>query len=65
MVSINRYQTIDDIPASRGKEVLLKILNSPKAGMEKLQMLATDYEKKALEMINAERRGQKYDSFAS
>ena len=31
MASINRYQTINDIPASKGKDVLLKILNSPKA----------------------------------
>ena len=54
MASINRYQTINDIPASKGKEVLLKILNSPKADFSKLQKIAADYERKALEMMKAE-----------
>lgn len=54
MASINRYQTINDIPASKGKDVLLKILNSPKADFSKLQKIAVEYEKKALEMIKAE-----------
>ena len=53
MASINRYQTINDIPASKGKDVLLKILNSPKADFSKLQKIAVEYEKKALEMIKA------------
>ena len=39
MASINRYQTINDIPASKGKDVLLKILNSPKADFSKLQKI--------------------------
>ena len=34
MASINHYQTINDIPASKGKDVLLKILNSPKAALK-------------------------------
>ena len=46
MASINRYQTINDIPASKGKEVLLKILNSPKADFSQLQKIAADYERK-------------------
>ena len=54
MASINRYQTINDISASRGKDVLLKILNSPKADFYKLQKIAVEYERKALEMIKAE-----------
>ena len=48
MASINRYQTINDIPQSKGKTVLLKILNSPKADFSKLQQIATEYEKKLL-----------------
>lgn len=59
MASINRYQTIDDIPASKGKDVLLKILNSPKVDYTKLQKLAVDYEQKALEMIKTESKGRK------
>lgn len=54
MASINRYQTIDDIPASKGKDVLLKILNSPRADYSKLQKIASAYEKKALEMMKLE-----------
>ena len=50
MASINRYQTINDIPASKGKDVLLKILNSPKADFSKLQKIAVEYEKKALSL---------------
>ncbi len=44
MASINRYQTIDDIPSSKGKDVLLKILNSPKVDYTKLEKIAVDYE---------------------
>lgn len=47
MASINYYQTIKDIPKSQGKEVLLKILNSPKTDSAKLQKIADDYEKKS------------------
>lgn len=54
MASINRYQTINDIPASKGKSVLLKILNSPRADFSRLQKIASDYEKTALEMMKAE-----------
>lgn len=54
MASINRYQTINDIPQNKGKEVLLKILNSPKADFSKLQQIATDYERKALEIMKTE-----------
>lgn len=54
MASINRYQTINDIPQSKGKEVLFKILNSPKADFSKLQQIATDYERKALEIMKTE-----------
>lgn len=54
MASINRYQTINDIPQSKGKDVLLKILNSPKVDFSKLQQIAIDYEKKALEMMKTE-----------
>lgn len=57
MASINRYQTINDIPQSKGKEVLLKILNSPKADFSKLQQIATDYERKALEIMKTESKG--------
>ncbi len=42
---------IEDIPQSEGKTVLLKILNSPKADFSKLQQIASDYERKALEMM--------------
>ena len=59
MASINCYQTISDIPESQGKEVLLKILNSPKADCDKLKKIAADYEKKALEMMQAESMEQK------
>jgi hypothetical protein len=55
MSSINRYQTIDDIPASKGKDVLLKILNSPKTDYSKLQKIVSAYEKKALEMMKREK----------
>ncbi len=54
MASINRYQTIDDIPASKGKSVLLQILTSPRADFSRLQKIASDYEKTALEMMKAE-----------
>lgn len=54
-----RYFTIDDIPDSPGKKVLLKILNSPKANVEKLQKIASDYEKTALEMIKKEEKENK------
>ena len=59
MASINRYQTINDIPQSKGKAVLLKILNSPKADFSKLQQIATEYEKKALEMMKIEGKEKK------
>ncbi len=59
MASINRFQTINDIPPSRGKDVLLKILNSPKADLSRLQKIATDYEMKALEMMKVERKERK------
>lgn len=59
MASINRYQTINDIPASKGKDVLLKILNSPKADFSKLQKIAVAYERKALEMMKAEQKETK------
>lgn len=59
MASINRFQTINDIPPSRGKDVLLKILNSPKADLSRLQKIATDYEMKALEMMKVERKKRK------
>ena len=59
MASINRYQTINDIPRSKGKTVLLKILNSPKADFSKLQQIATEYEKKALEMMKIEGKEKK------
>ncbi len=55
MASSNRYQTINDIPESKGKDVLLKILNSPKADFSKLQKIASAYEKKALEMMKLEK----------
>ena len=58
MASINRYQTINDIPNSQGKSVLLKILNSPKLDFEKLQNIAKDYEKKALEMMKLEKTNE-------
>lgn len=50
-----KYYTIDDIPDSPGKRVLLKILNSPKADVEKLRKIASDYEKTALEMMKKEK----------
>ena len=59
MASINRYETINDIPASMGKDVLLKILNSPRADLAKLQQIAADYEKKALEMMKSESKETK------
>jgi len=59
MASINRYQTINDIPSSKGKDVLLKILSSPKADFPKLQKIALAYEKKALEMMKNESKEQK------
>lgn len=65
MASINRYQTINDIPQSKGKTVLLKILNSPKADFSKLQQIATEYEKKALEMMEIEGKEKKYDFLAT
>ena len=38
----------------QGKDVLLKILNSPRADYSKLQKIASAYEKKALEMMKLE-----------
>ena len=60
MASINRYQTINDIPASKGKDVLLKILNSPKVDFSKLQKIAIEYERKALEMMKDEAQEKKW-----
>ncbi len=54
-VTNQKYYTIDDIPDSPGKRVLLKILNSPKADVEKLRKIASDYEKTALEMMKKEK----------
>lgn len=51
-----RYFTINDIPDSPGKRVLLEILNSPKADVAKLQKIATEYENKALEMTALEQK---------
>ena len=59
MASIGRFQTINDIPESKGKDVLLKILNSPKADFSKLQKIAADYEKTALEMMKEENKEQR------
>lgn len=43
-----KYFTIDDIPDSPGKRVLLEILNSPKLDREKLRRDVKKYEKKRL-----------------
>ena len=43
-----KYLTIDDIPNSKGKQVLLKILSSPKVDREKLRKDVLKYEKKRL-----------------
>lgn len=43
-----KYFTIDDIPNSKGKQVLLKILSSPKVDREKLRKDVLKYEKKRL-----------------
>lgn len=43
-----RYFTIDDIPDSPGKRVLLEILNSSKVDREKLRRDVKKYEKKRL-----------------
>ena len=59
MASINRYQTINDIPQSKRKTVLLTILNSPKADFSKLQQIAKENEKKALEMMKIEGKEKK------
>ena len=40
-----RYTSISDIPDSKGKQVLLKILSSPKVNREKLRKEDTRYEK--------------------
>lgn len=65
MASINRYQSINDIPASKGRDVLFKILNSSKADSQKLQSIASDYEKTALEMMAREERKTDFDFIAS
>ncbi len=65
MASIGRFQTINDIPASKGKDVLLKILNSPKADFPKLRKIADEYEKTALEMMRAEGKEQSNDFSAA
>lgn len=44
-----RYSKLDDIPDTLGKQVLLKILNSPKVNREKLRRDVQRYEKKRLE----------------
>jgi hypothetical protein len=44
-----RYSKLDDIPDTMGKQVLLKILNSPKVDREKLRRDVRRYEKKRLE----------------
>ena len=50
MTTVNqKYATIDDIPNTLGKQVLLKILNSPKLDREKLRRDVRKYEKKRLE----------------
>ena len=59
MASISRFQTINDIPESKGKDVLLKIINYPKADFSKLQKIAADYEKTALEMMKEENKEQR------
>ena len=65
MASINRYQTINDIPESKGKEVLLKILNSPKADYSKLQKIAVNYEKKLLKCLEQNQRLPRNDFLPS
>ncbi len=43
-----RYSSIADIPDSKGKQVLLKILSSPKLNREKLRKDVVKYEKMRL-----------------
>ena len=43
-----RYSSISDIPDSKGKKVLLKILSSPKLNREKLRKDVVKYEKMQL-----------------
>ena len=43
-----RYASISDIPDSKGKQVLLKILSSPKLNREKLRKDVVKYEKMRL-----------------
>ena len=43
-----RYSSISDIPDNKGKQVLLKILSSPKLNREKLSKDVVKYEKMRL-----------------
>ena len=44
-----KYSRLEDIPDTLGKQVLLKILNSPKVDRERLRRDVRRYEKKRLE----------------
>ena len=50
-----KYLTIDDIPNSKGKQVLLKILSSPKVDREKLRKDVLKYEKKTFKRMERRR----------
>ena len=39
-----RIRSLKDVPEGKGKQVLMRILNSPRADMEKLRKIAEEYE---------------------
>lgn len=51
-----RYSSISDIPDSKGKQVLLKILSSPKLNREKLSKDVIKYEKMRLKEWNEDKK---------
>lgn len=53
-----RYSSISDIPDSKGKQVLLKILSSPKLNREKLRKDVVKYEKMRLKEWDEEKEGK-------
>lgn len=59
MASINRTLTLNDIPDTKGKAILVGILNSPKADRVKLHHIAETYEKKRVAEWNAKKTKKK------
>lgn len=54
-----RIRSLQDVPEGKGKQVLMRILHSPRADLEKLRKIAEEYENWILEERKREEAEQK------